>query len=84
MIIIANTGGHPHGRVVEFSCSTSVARGLLVQILGADLHTTHQAMLWQHLTWKNWNDLQIGYTTWYWGFGEKKKSILGLPQWCSG
>ena len=35
-----------HGRVVKFMCSTSVAWGSLVQILGMDLHTAHQATLW--------------------------------------
>uniref|UniRef100_A0A8C4M0T4 IST1 homolog n=1 Tax=Equus asinus asinus TaxID=83772 RepID=A0A8C4M0T4_EQUAS len=29
-----------------FTCSSSVARGSPVQILGAALHTTHQARLW--------------------------------------
>ena len=32
------------------------------------------AMLWQRLTWKSQKDLQLGYTTTYWGFeGEKKE-----------
>ena len=30
--------------------SASAARGLLVWILGVDLHTAHQAMLWRRLT----------------------------------
>ena len=42
--------GLPNGVVVKFVCSTSVAQGSPVGILGTDLHTTHQAMLWQHLT----------------------------------
>ena len=66
-------GAGPHGRVVNFVRSASVSQGLLVQILGTDLHTTHQAMLWQHPTEKSQNDLQVGYTTMYWDFGERKK-----------
>ena len=40
----------------------------------AQNHTTHLsvAMLWWRLT-QNWKDLQLRYTTMYWGFGEKKK-----------
>ena len=37
----------PHGQVVKFMHSASAARGSPVQILGTDLHTAHQAMLWQ-------------------------------------
>ena len=39
--------GWPSGIVVKFVCSASAAQGSRVQILGMDLHTTHQAMLWQ-------------------------------------
>ena len=35
------------GTVVKFTCSTSVARGLPVRLLDADLCITCQAMLWQ-------------------------------------
>ena len=34
--------------MVKFACSVPEARGLQVQILGPDLHTAHQAMLWQN------------------------------------
>ena len=44
-----------------------------VLVVGVDLQTTHHAMLWWHPTQKNQSDLQLGYTTTYWGFGEKKK-----------
>ena len=44
--------GWPTGIVVKFMCSASVAQGSCVQILGADLHTTHQVMLWQHPIYK--------------------------------
>ena len=40
--------GQSGGGVVKFACCALVARGRGVQILGTDLHITHQAMLWQH------------------------------------
>ena len=46
------TRGQPGGAVVKFVHSASVAQGLWVQITGADLHTTCQAMLWWHPTYK--------------------------------
>ena len=46
------TGGQPGGIVVKFTCSSFAAQGLRVRIPCMDLHTTHQAMLWQHLTYK--------------------------------
>ena len=45
-------GDGPVALVVKFAHSTSAARGSQVWIPGVDLHTTHQAMLWQHLTYK--------------------------------
>ena len=39
--------GQPGGAVVRFTHSASLARGSPVWILGADLHTAWQAMLWQ-------------------------------------
>ena len=44
--------GWPSGVVVKFVHSASVARGLWVQILGVDINTSHQVMLWQHPTYK--------------------------------
>ena len=44
--------GQPGGVVVKFMHSASAAQGLQVQILSFDLHTTHQAMLWQRPTYK--------------------------------
>ena len=38
--------GQLGGAAVKFARSASVARGLPVRILGADLHTACQAMLW--------------------------------------
>ena len=64
--------GQPGCVAVKFTRSASVAWGSPVGILGMDLHTTHQAMLRRLLT-QNWKDVQLGYTTMYWGFGEKKK-----------
>ena len=43
-----NLRGQPGGLVVEVTPSASTAWGSQVQMLGMDLHTTHQAMLWQH------------------------------------
>ena len=42
--------GWPTGIVVKFAWSALVAWGSPVWILGTDLHTAHQAMLWQHPT----------------------------------
>ena len=42
--------GQPHGPVVKFMSSASAAQGSPVWILGADLHTAHEAMLWGHPT----------------------------------
>ena len=44
--------GRPGGAVVKFMCSASAARGSQVQIPDVDLHTTHQAKLWWHPTYK--------------------------------
>ena len=44
--------GPVSGTVVKFMHSASVAWGSLVQILGVDLHTVHQAMLWWHPIYK--------------------------------
>ena len=37
---------------VKFMCSASMARGPQVRIRGVDLHTAHQAMLWQRPIYK--------------------------------
>ena len=42
-----STGGQPGGAAVKFTHSTSAAQGLLVQVLGTDLYTVYQAILWQ-------------------------------------
>ena len=42
--------GCPSGVVVKFVGSDSVAHGSQVQIPSVELHTTRQAMLWQHPT----------------------------------
>ena len=44
--------GQPGGVEVKFTGSASTAWGSQVWVLGANLHTTHQAMLWQLLTYK--------------------------------
>ena len=50
--------GQALGMLVKFARSASVAQGWCVWILGADLHTSHQAMLWQHPTYKIEEDWQ--------------------------
>ena len=42
--------GWPSGIVVKLACSTSVAQGLQVWILGMDLRTAYKAMLWWRLS----------------------------------
>ena len=44
--------GQPGAIAVKFACSALAARGSLVRILGADLRTAHQAMLWRRPTYK--------------------------------
>ena len=44
--------GQPSGVVIKLGRYASVAWGSQVLIPGVDLHTTHQAMLWQHPTYK--------------------------------
>ena len=44
--------GQLTGVVGKLTCSTLVAQGSQVWILAMDLHTAHQAMLWQHPTYK--------------------------------
>ena len=39
--------------MVKFVHSASAGQGSQVWIPGVDLHTIHQAILWQHLTYKN-------------------------------
>ena len=51
-----NFGGQPGGVGVKSTSSTLVAQGSRVWILGVDLHTTHQAMVWWHPTYKTEED----------------------------
>ena len=51
-------GGWPNGIVVKFAHSASAAWGSPVQIPDADIHTLHQATLWQHPTYKIEDDWQ--------------------------
>ena len=46
MIKIPKIWGWLDGVVVKFTCSASAAWGSQVRILGMDLHTAHQPMLW--------------------------------------
>ena len=56
-------GNYPHfkkislwsqsgGIVVKFACSAAAAQGSRIWILGMDLHTTQQAMLWRQPKYK--------------------------------
>src|SRR3712207_2842374 len=65
--------GRPHGQLVKFTCSASAAQGFTGLHPGHGTSTVHQAMLGQHPTWQSQKDLQLEYTTMYWGVGEKKK-----------
>ena len=49
---VRNFRGWPRGVMVKFIHSTLVALGSQVRILGVDLHTAYQAMLWWHPTYK--------------------------------
>ena len=56
--------GQPIGVEAKFTCSASAAWGSQVWILGADLHTAHQAMLWWHPTYvieEDWQDVSSGH-----------------------
>ena len=62
-----------HGQVVEFAHSTSGAQGFASSDPGCGHGTARQAMLRWHPTKQNEKDLQLKYTTMYWGsFGDKK------------
>ena len=52
LIKINKNRGRPSGVVVKLAHSTSAAWSLQVWIPCADLHTAHQATLWQHPTYK--------------------------------
>ena len=45
--LIPKSRGQPSSAAVKFACSASAAQGSPVWILGVDLHTAYQAMLWQ-------------------------------------
>ena len=55
-VIKMGNWGWPSGVVVKFMHFASVAQGSQVQILGTDLHTTHQAMMRWHPTYKTEED----------------------------
>ena len=66
--------GLARGRVVKFLGAASVAQGFAGSDLGDGPSTTHQAMLRRRPTCHNQKDLQLEYTTMYWGgFGEKNE-----------
>ena len=59
--------------MIEFAHSALAARGFASSDPGRRHGTAHQAMLRRHPTQQRQKDLQLEYTTMYWGvFGEKK------------
>ena len=70
----ARSWGGPCGQVVKFTHSALVAQGFAGSDPGRRRGTVHQVTLRRRPTWDNQKDLQLEYTTMYWGgFGEKKK-----------
>ena len=66
--------GQPHGQVVKFARSTSVAQGFAGSDPGRRHGTTHQATLRRRPTLHNQKHSQLEYTNNVMGdFGEKKK-----------
>ena len=66
--------GWPHGRMVGFVRSTSVAQGFPSSDPGRTHGTTHQTMLRRHPTCHNQKDPQLKiYSYILGGFGEKKE-----------
>ena len=55
---MAISWGWPGGVVVKFTHSAWVAQGSQVQILGLELYTAHQAMLWWHPACKSGGRLE--------------------------
>ena len=75
--------GWPRGRVVEFVSSASVSQGFPGSDPGHGHGTARQAMLRWRPTQHNQKDLQLEYTTMYWGgFGEKKKKEKKIGNRC--
>ena len=64
--------GWPHGRMVKFVRSASVAQGFAGSDPGHRHGTTHQTMLRWHPTCHNQKDTQLKYTYVLGSFGEKK------------
>ena len=59
--------GRPHGPMVKFVCSPSAAQGFAGSDPGRVQGTAHQAMLRRWPTQHSQKDLQLEYTTMYWG-----------------
>ena len=74
-------GGKPCGRVVKCAYSASVAQcfDCLDPECGRD--TTSQAMLRQHPTQHNQKDLQLEYTTMYWGALGRRRRKKRKKDW---
>ena len=74
-------GGWPHGQVVKFACSFSVVQGFAGSDPGRGHGTTHQAVLRWRPTWHKQQDLQLEYTTMYWGALGRTKRGGGKKDW---
>src|SRR3712207_1717504 len=74
--------GRPCGRVVGFTSSALAAQGFAGSDPGRGHGTAHEAMLRWRPTWHSQRDLQLEYTTVYWGaLGRRrreKKKILSF------
>ena len=69
--------GQPCGQIISFVHSTLVTRGLASLDPGARPSMAHQAMLRQRPIQQSQKDLQLQYTTMYWGaLGRKRKKSL--------
>ena len=68
--------------MVKLVHSASVAQGFTGLDPGLAPSTAHQVMLRWYPTQHNWKDLQLQYTTMYWGgFGKKKKEREKEEDW---
>ena len=72
-IKIHNIGGQSHGRAIKFAGSTSAAQGFASSDPGCRHGTTHQAILRWLPTQHNQKDLELEYTTIYWGILGRRK-----------
>ena len=74
--------GRACGRVVKFACSASAAQGFAGLDPGRGHGTAHQAMLRWRPTCHNQKNLQLEYTTRYWGaLGRRRRKKKRKEDW---